>query len=235
MLTHNRVLPIVFFVLRTLLRTLLRYCPEKKIIRGFLLIGVVFIFLCSGCTFFHANDVFWWLQEPELGTEIAYRVTKEYSDGSSTEEAVQYTLTDSFIENNVRYYNFSTEEGDSFFYIVETETGTIYQSKTEDYGEDDTLCVLQIPVENGGQYRLGTDTYTYKDIGGSRSIMGLTVQNVAEIEVNKGGSTGEDIVYSWSREYFLLEYKETFGSSAYLSSYEQKLTSFILPGTKKAD
>ena len=222
LLTDNSVLPIVLFVLRTLLRFVLIF-------------GVFLPLLCSGCTFFYAHDVVWWLEEPELGTEIAYQVTKEYSDGSSTEEAVQYTLTDSFKENSVRYYNFSTEDGASFFYIVDTETGTIYQSKTDDYTGDDTLCVLQTPVENGGQYRLGSDTYTYKNVGGSRSIMGLTVQNVAEIEVNKGGSIGEDIVYSWSREYFLLEYKETFGSSAYLSSYEQMLTSFILPGTKKTD
>lgn len=214
-----------------MLRTLLRYFREKKIIRAFLIFGVLILLLCSGCTFFHANDVIWWLEEPELGTEIAYQVTKEYSDGSSTEEAIQYTLTDSFKKNSLRYYNFSTEDGASFLYIVDPETGTIYQSKTEDYTEDNTLCVLQIPVENGGQYRLSGDTYTYKNIGGSRSIMGLTVENVAEIEVNKGGSTGEDIVFSWSREYFLLEYKETFSSSAYLFSYEQTLTSFILPGT----
>jgi len=199
--------------------------------------GVPVLFLCLiilpvfiGCDLAqHANDAGWWFQAPVLGTVITYQIVKEYQDGSVSEETAVYTHTGAFTIDGVQYFSFENDTGDIFFYILDERNGTLYRSKTTGITDDGTLCVFKTPVVEAGEYTYQNTTYTYESIGGNYSSGSTIIRNVLEVDADNLIGFGETISYVWSREYFIVSYKETFGLADFLSSYKQLLLTYEEP------
>ena len=196
------------------------------------LLALAGVALLTSCLLFHpvAGNVARWMVSPEPGTIYSFATTTTWQDGSEEESLADYVVerVEEQVDGSRVVKLVDSEDSRDFYWILDNESGAIYESNDPIVDEGD-LLVITSPVREDTAWSYGTGEYEIQDIRLLAAAAFGRAHDAVEVDAAFDDLPGMDLTYEWSPDCGVFIYTEDYGSDSYLHRFRRELVAIAKP------